>query len=86
MKMLRCVCVSVVVGGGGGGGESSLCRGLGPLVKRNIIQLCDYTTTESARLAEIPVLWCRDPKRKFSKLSPLPGSPANEPSEKQDSG
>ena len=51
MKMLRCVCVSVA-----GGRGSSLCRGLGTLVKRNIIQLCDYTTTESARLAEIPVL------------------------------
>ena len=50
MKVLRCVCVCK----GGGGG--SLCRGLGTLVKRNKIQLCDYTTTESARLAEIPVL------------------------------
>ena len=30
----------------------SLFRDLGTLVKRNKIKLCDYTTTEPARLAE----------------------------------
>ena len=31
----------------------SLCRDLGTLVKRNKIKLCDYTTTEPARLAGV---------------------------------
>ena len=35
----------------------------GTLVKRSKNQLCDYMTTESARLAGIPVLWFRDPGR-----------------------
>ena len=38
-----------------------------PLDKRNKNQLCDYMTTESARLAGIPVLWCRNPGWKCYK-------------------
>ena len=34
----------------------SLCRDPGTLVKRNKNQLCDYITTQPARLAGIPVL------------------------------
>ena len=34
----------------------SLCRDPGTLVKRNKNQLCDYMTTQPARLAGIPVL------------------------------
>ena len=59
-------------------GAGSLCRDLGTLVKCNKNELCDYMTTEQARLARVPVL-CRDPRC-------LPGGLTNEPSEKQDSG
>ena len=38
-----------------------------PSLKRNKKQLCNYITTEPARLAGISVLWCRDPECKFSK-------------------
>ena len=48
----------------------SLCRNLGTLVKRTKNQLCDFMTTEPARLAEIPVLWCRDPGWKFPSNHP----------------
>ena len=34
----------------------SLCRDAGTLVKCNKNQLCDYMTTEPARLAGIPIL------------------------------
>ena len=64
----------------------SLCRDPGTLVKSNKNRVCDYRTTEPARLAGIPVLLCRvDPGWKFSKESRLSGGPSNEPSEKQDS-
>ena len=36
--------------------QGSLCRDLGTFVKRKNNQLCDYMTTERARLAWIPVL------------------------------
>ena len=39
-----------------------LWRDLSTLVERNKNHLCDYMTTEPARLAQIPVLWCRDPR------------------------
>ena len=59
--------------------------------KRNKNQLCDFMTTEPARLVGIPVCDAGDPGWKLSKLSRLPGSPANEPttnepSEKQHRG
>ena len=47
-----------------------LCRKPGTLVKRNKNQLCDYMTTEPARLAGIPVLWCRDPGGNFPSNHP----------------
>ena len=52
----------------------SLCRDPGTLVKRNKNQLCDYMTTEPARLAGIPALWCEDPGWKFSSLTNGRGS------------
>ena len=33
-----------------------LCKDLGTIVKRNKNQLCDYMTTELARLTGIPIL------------------------------
>ena len=39
--------------------SGSLCRDPSILVERNKNELCDYRTTEPARLAGIPVLWCR---------------------------
>ena len=62
--------------------DDSLCRDPGTLVNRIKNQLCDYMTTEPARLAGIPVLWCRDPGGNFPSNH---ACPANEPSEKQDS-
>ena len=49
----------------------SLCRDPGTLVKRNKKQLCDYMTTEPARLAGIPVLWCLDPGGNFPSNHPF---------------
>ena len=48
-----------------------LCRKPGTLVKRNKNQLCDYMTTEPARLAGIPVLWCLDPGGNFPSNHPF---------------
>ena len=48
----------------------SLCRDFGTLNQRNKNRLCDYMTTEPARLAGITVLWCWE--------SRLLGSPANQ--------
>ena len=52
----------------------SLCRDPGTLDTRNKNQLCDYMTTEPARLAGIPALWCGDPGWKFSSLTNGRGS------------
>ena len=51
----------------------SLCKKTRHLSQMQQSQLCDYMTTEPARM-------------EISKQSRLPGGPANEPSEKQDSG
>ena len=64
----------------------SLCRDLGILVKRNINRLCHYMTTEPARLAGIPALWCRDPGWKFSKLSHMPGGLENDQARNRTAG
>ena len=48
-----------------------LCRKPGTLDKRNKNQLCDYMTTEPARLAGIPVLWCLDPGGNFPSNHPF---------------
>ena len=58
------------------GRAGSLCRDPCTLVKSIKNQICDYMTTEPARLAGIPVLWCRlDPGWKFSKDITLAGRP-----------
>ena len=48
-----------------------LCGKPGTLDKRNKNQLCDYMTTEPARLAGIPVLWCLDPGGNFPSNHPF---------------
>ena len=61
------------------GWAGSLCRDLSTSFKGNKNQLCNYMITDPTQLD-----W--DPGWKFSNLSRLPGSPENEPNEKQGSG